>query len=238
MKEMEERYFQLWHSRHWQTSVMANSYNQRQQYLLLTLLLFIHLLTPQHQSKQKECHYQIQFSSRKVNLILSFIHQMELSIFKLEWRNIQLSSIVLSSSFPLKHHEERHNNSNLGRSTVLLKINFFTWQFHTRSVSKGTLTQANFFQRRQIYSLGSNTAWTNQLKRRYMLKWTNSITLIINNEWRERSKIYIVNYRVIANYPIREKNIHKSYLLQCEENPMRGSPWWTTQNSQQVHNLR
>ena len=187
---------------------MANSYNQRQQYLLLTLLLFIHLLTAQHQSKIKEYHYQIQFSSRKVNLILSFIHQMELSIFKLEWRNIQLSSIVLSSSFPLKHHEERHNNSNLGRSTVLLKINFFTWQFHTRSVMKGTFTQANFLQRRQIYSLGSNTAWTSQLKRRYIHEGASSMALIINNEWRERRKIYIVNHRVVAYYPIREKCTH------------------------------
>ena len=129
-------YSQSVYSRHSKANVLANCHSQKRQCLLLTTSLFIHFAIPQYQSRSKSNHSKTQPFSVQANLILNIIHQMQLSIFNLEFDNSQLSSVFLSLSLPMRQRTERHNNSNLGRSDSLYHSRFFTHKLHMRRATE------------------------------------------------------------------------------------------------------
>ena len=130
------RYSQSVYSRHSKANVLANCHSQKRQCLLLTTSLFIHFAIPQYQRRAKSNYSRIQPFSVQANLILSIIHQMQLSIFNSEFNNSQLSSVLLSFSLPMRQNGDRHNNSNLGRSDSLYHSHFFTHKLHMRRITE------------------------------------------------------------------------------------------------------
>ena len=129
-------YSQSVYSRHSKANVLANCHSQRRQCLLLTTSLFIHFVIPQYQSRSKSNYSKTQPFSVQANLILSIIHQMQLSIFNLEFNNIQLSSVLLSLALPKRQRAERHNNSKQGRSDSSFHSRFFTHKLHMRRATE------------------------------------------------------------------------------------------------------
>ena len=95
-----------------------------------------HFVIPQYQSRSKSNYSKTQPFSVQANLILSIIHQMQLSIFNLEFNNIQLSSVLLSLALPKRQRAERHNNSKQGRSDSSFHSRFFTHKLHMRRATE------------------------------------------------------------------------------------------------------